>query len=161
MKTINQKGIAHLVAIIAVGVVLAVGGVGYYVYQNQNKDSKSNTATPIETNELNKAADEAAAKKAAKDHFTLLKEKQIEEAYNSTCQQFQELTALGEFKTQLDQTGLGKVDLSGVEYTDVQVANNQARLTGAIGPLVPNTNLVVDLLKNDGSWCMYGYRTKS
>lgn len=162
MTKINQKGIVHLVVVVAIVVVTAIGGIGYYVYQNQRKDKDSisnNSSSSADTNTSSKSAEEDSVKKTAKNHFLLLRNSQMEDAYKSTCRQFQEQTSFGDFKLQLDQTGLAKLDLSGIEYTNVQIANNQARISGAIGPLVPNTNLEVDLLKDSGNWCIYGYRT--
>lgn len=41
MKKVNQKGIAHLVAILVLVVLVAIGGVGYYVYnRSQHQSSK-------------------------------------------------------------------------------------------------------------------------
>jgi uncharacterized protein (UPF0333 family) len=41
----DNRGIAHLAAILVVVIVLAVGGVGYYVYSKNKKDKGSNSTT--------------------------------------------------------------------------------------------------------------------
>src|SRR3990167_8384365 len=51
------------------------------------------------------------------------------------------------------------VDLSAIEYTSVEVRNSQAKISGPIGPLVPNTDLEVSFLKENKQWCVYGYKT--
>lgn len=162
MKKLNQKGIAHLEIIAALVVVVVVAVVGYMVYKNQ-KSSKQNSST-VSTNSpavknTSQDDDKVAVKKAAKDHFTLVYAKKTQEAYDVTCQKFKEQSSYDQFQSVLQKGNFYAVDLSAVDYTDVTVANNQARLKGALGPFSPNTSLQVDLLKVNNAWCVYGYRT--
>lgn len=162
MKKLNQNGMTHLIAIGAVVVVVVIAVVGYMVYKNKKSDKQSQAPASSKTQEAAKTSEEddkTAAKKAAKAHFELVYAKKSEEAYKVTCQQFKEQSPYDKFLSALEQGNFYKIDLTNVDYTDVKVANGQARLSGAVGPLSPNTTLQVDLLKNNGSWCVYGYRT--
>lgn len=166
MKRINQNGVAHVgLVVLIVFVVVTIGGVGYYVFSKQQSNTKQTTTTSSSVAEEKKETkkeetDEDAVKRVAKEHFTLVYAKKTEEAYNTTCPQFKEHTTLEKFKEGLEDGNFYKIDLSNLDYTNSQVANNQARISGEVGPLSPNTTLEVDLLKQDGKWCVFGYRTK-
>lgn len=159
----KQSGFAHQIALIAIVVVAAIAGVGYMVFKNNdsNKTTSSNstsTNSAAENATSSKSADEAGAKAAAKKHFTLVYAKKYEEAYNNeTCKEFRNLTNYEKFFEYLKNPGFQTIDLSSVEYTSVDARNNQAVIIGSVGPLDPESNLKVSLLKKDGSWCVYGY----
>ena len=162
MKITNQNGFAHITIVAAVVAVAAIGGVGYFVYQknNDNNKSKSTTAatsTSASSEETNKASDEASVKAAAKAHFTLVYQKKIQEAYQTTCQDFKDLSPYSEFQSYLSNPGFQTIDLSLVEYTSVDARNNQAKISGSVGPLDPDSTLEVSLLKKSNQWCVYGY----
>ena len=148
MKSLGQKGFTHTAIVGAVVVLAAIGGTGYFVI-NKNKSkstsiSSSNTATDSSVSEVN---DEQAVKAAAKAHFALVYQKKLEEAYKSTCQDFQDLTTYEKFNEFVGSLGFQTVDLSATAYTSVDVRNNQAKISGTVGPLYPDSNLEVNLLK--------------
>jgi|GEM_PF-1416665 len=163
MKKLNQNGAAHLVIVAVVVVAAIVAAVGYMVYQNQNKSKQSTTTTPSASTEneqkVSTEDDKAAAKRVAKDHFKLVYAKKTEEAYKTTCQRFKEITTLEKFTSGLEESNFFTIDLSDITYTTANVANNQARISGEVGPLLPNTTFQVDLLKEQSEWCILGYRT--
>ena len=165
MKISNQKGLAHITIIAAVAVAAAVGGVGYFVYQKNNDKSKSKnatsaTSTSASSSETSKTSDEATVKAAAKSHFALVYQKKLEAAYEATCQDFKDLTSYSEFQSYLSNPGFQTIDLSLVEYTSVDARNDQAKISGSVGPLDPNSTLEVSLLKKSSQWCVYGYQIK-
>ena len=47
----NQSGVAHLAAIALVVVILAIGGVGWYVWKSNNRESKTTVTPPVTKNE--------------------------------------------------------------------------------------------------------------
>ncbi len=164
MKSSNQNGLAHIAIIVVVVVLAAIGGVGYLVFAKKNdskstqKDSTSTSITPAsDSTESIKVTDENNVKAVAKEHFALVYQKKIEEAYKTTCQEFQDLTSYSKFQSSLSGAGFQTIDLSAVEYTSVDVRNNQAKISGPVGPLNPNSNLRVSLLKKNSQWCIYGY----
>lgn len=163
----KQLGFAHQMAIIAVVVVAAIGGVGYMVFSknsddNDNKASQNNSASTTSATDnttSSKSADEKNVKAAAKEHFTLVYAKKYEEAYNNeTCKEFRDLASYDEFLSLMSNQGYQAIDLSAIEYTSVDVRNDQAVIQGEVGPLSPDKTLKVSLLKKDGSWCIYGYQ---
>ena len=160
---LTEKGAAPLLVVGLIVAVLVVGGVVAYALQARKSDSSSNaTTTGVATeteDEDDTAKDEASAKQEAKAHFTLVYAKRADEAYDKTCQEFKDNTTRQEFKDGLESGGFYTIDLSGVDYTTADVGNNQASLEGAVGPLQPNTNIQVKLLKKNGSWCILGYQT--
>lgn len=163
MKSSNQNGLAHIAIIMAVVVLVAIGGAGYLVFtKNSSKRSTQNDSptTPSDSTETTKTSDEKAVKTAAKEHFALVYQKKIQEAYNTTCQEFKDLTAYSEFQSYLNNPGFQTIDLSAIEYTSVDVRNNQAKISGPVGPLDPNSTLAVSLLKKNNQWCVYGYEIK-
>ena len=163
MKSSNQSGFAH-VAVIGVVVILAViVGVGYLVFTKKN-DSKSaqngsstTTTTSSDSTESKKAVDEKAVKAAAKEHFALVYQKKLEEAYKTTCQDFKDLTTYSKFQSSMSNPSFQSIDLSVIEYPSIDVRNSQAKISGPVGPLSPNSTLAVSLLKKDNQWCVYGY----
>lgn len=163
MKNSKQNGFAHLAIVVAVIIIAVVVGIGYLVLKNDNKNSQnSSTATNTSTNPTttSKSDDEMAAKAAAKDHFALVYQKKTNEAYQSSCKGFKDDTSYAVFQTTLERGNFYTVDLSAIEYTLVDVRNNQAQLSGPVGPLMPTSNLKVALLKDNGQWCVYGYEVK-
>lgn len=167
MKIPNQNGFAHITIIAAVAVAAAIGGVGYFVYQKNNDNSKSKsttsaTSTSASSSETSKASDEAAVKAAAKAHFALVYQKKYQEAYdNETCKEFRDLASYEKFQSGISSSsGFQAIDLSEVEYSSVDVRSNQAKISGSVGPLDPNSTLDVSLLKKNGQWCIYGYEIK-
>ncbi|MBI2008997.1 hypothetical protein HYS84_01125 [Candidatus Saccharibacteria bacterium] len=167
MKVNNQNGFAHITIVAAVVVVAVIGGVGYFVIQKNNDDSKSKdatvaTSTAASSSATSKASDEAAVKAAAKAHFTLVYQKKYQEAYdNETCKEFRDLASFEKFQSSISSSrGFQTIDLSEVEYSSVDVRNNQAKISGSVGPLDPNSTLDVSLLKKNGQWCIYGYEIK-
>ena len=143
---------------------MAAGGD---MLMNNNKSDTSKSSTPSastptsssNSQATDKSNDDKAVKKAAKDHFALVYQKKVDEAYQSTCQGFKDRASLTELKSQLENGNYYSIDLSAIEYTSVDVRNNQAKLIGPVGPLQPNTNLDVSLLKENDKWCIYGYKT--
>ena len=165
MKISNQGGFANVTIVAAVVAAEATGGVWSFVYQKNNdnsksKDSTSATSTAASSSETSQASDEAAAKAAAKAHFALVYQKNIEAAYQATCQEFKDLLVYSKFQANLSTPGFQTIDLSSVEYTSVDVRNNQAKISGSVGPLDPNSTLAVSLLKKSNQWCVYGYEIK-
>lgn len=162
----NQNGFTHIAIAIVIVVIVAVGAVGYMVMNNNKSDAgKSSTpsaSTPTSSSNsqaTNKSNDDKAVKKAAKDHFALIYQKKTDEAYQITCQGFKDRASLAEFKSQLENGSYYSIDLSAIEYTSADVRNNQAKLIGPVGPLQPDTDLEVSLLKENSQWCIYGYKT--
>ncbi len=165
MKSKQQQGFAHVALIAAIVVILAAGGVGYFVFKNNNDKKSTNTnaattSTSASSSTSSKEADEKAVKAAAKAHLALVYQKKTQEAYDTTCQEFKDLTTYSAFQSQLEQGGYYSLDLSAIEYTSVEVRNNQAKISGPIGPLQPGTDLAVSLLKKDSKWCVYGYQAQ-
>ena len=168
MKTLNQRGAAHVV-VIAVVVLVVVGGVGFYVFNNKGSNSSQNSSSKPATSSssaasssnsssaINAEKDKEAAKAASKAHFALVYQNKLQEAYDSTCQQFKDLTSYSVYQTSLSKPGYRAIDLSAVEYTTADVRNNQAKLSGDAGPLSENSVLDVSLLKKSGKWCVYGF----
>ncbi|MBI2592448.1 hypothetical protein HYW36_03150 [Candidatus Saccharibacteria bacterium] len=159
MKYSSQNGFTHVAIAAAVVVLAAIGGVGYFVFtkndSNGTQNGSSSTASDLSTS--SRTADEEAVKATAKEHFALIYQKKIEEAYKVTCQEFQDLTAYSKFQTNVSTRGFQTIDLSAVEYTSVDIRNNQAKISGLVGPLDPNSTLYVNLLKKSNQWCIYGY----
>ena len=166
MKVNNQSGFAHITIVAAVVAAAVIGGVGYFVIQKNNDNSKSKdataaTSTAASSSETSQqASDETAVKAAAKSHFALVYQKKLEAAYQSTCQDFQDLTTFSEFQSFLANPGFQTIDLSLVEYASVDARNNQAKISGSVGPLDPDSTLEVSLLKKNNQWCVYGYSIK-
>lgn len=164
MKKNQQRGFAHMMAIAAVVVIAAIAGVGYYVMSQSGDDKTSNNSTATtpaaSSAESEKTKDEKATKAAAKEHFALVYQKKTQEAYDTTCQEFKDLTSYESFQSTLDQGNYYSIDLSAIEYTSADVRNDQAKISGPVGPLQPDTNLEVSLLKKNGQWCVYGYEAK-
>lgn len=162
MKSSNQNGFTHVAIAAAVVVLAAIGGVGYFVSsKNDSKDTQNSSSTSPSTSSASKeTADQKAVKAAANAHFALVYQKKTQEAYSATCQEFKDLTSYDKFSANLDKGGFYTVDLSAIEYTSVDVRNNQAKISGPIGPLQPGTDLDVTLLKKDGKWCVLGYEAK-
>lgn len=160
MKSSNQNGFTHVAIVAAVFVLAAIGGVGYFVFiKNDSKGAQNSSSTTSSSASTDsKKADEKAVKAAAKAHFTLVYQQKIEEAYASTCQELKNLSTYSEFQSFLSKPGFKTVDLSAVEYTSVDVRNGQAKISGSVGPLDPNSILDVSLLKKNGQWCVYGYQ---
>lgn len=163
-KITRQAGFAHTAVVAAAVAVLAVGGVGYLVVSKN--DSKSSDASPTSvsssaSSSSTKSADEKAVKAAAKEHFALVYQKKTAEAYELTCQDFKDLLSYSAFLSQLDAGNYYSIDLSAIEYTSVEVRDNQAKIIGPIGPLQPDTKLEVSLLKKNGNWCVGGYGAKT
>ena len=160
MKSSNQSGLAHIVVILTVVVLAAIGGVGYLVFTKNDSGRTPNsslTSASLDSAESKKVADEKAVKAAAKEHFALVYQKKLEEAYKITCQNFRDLTAYSEFQSYLSNPGFQTIDLSVIEYTSIDIRNNQAKISGPVGPLDPNSTLSVSLLAKDSQWCVYGY----
>ena len=164
MKNTKQTGFAHMMIVAAVAAIIAIGGVGYYVMSKDDNKSSNNSATPSSpagtSSQSNKISDEDAAKATAKAHFALVYQKKTSEAYQVTCQEFKDLSSYETFQTTLDSGNFYTIDLSAIEYTSAEVRNDQAIISGPIGPLQPGTNLQVSLLKKNGQWCVYGYEAK-
>lgn len=162
MKIINnQNGFAQVTIAAAVVVVAAIGGVGYFVFaKNDSKNISTSTSSGSSTPK--ESADEKAVKLAAKEHFALVYQKKYQEAYNNeTCKEFRDLASYEKFQSGISSSsGFQAIDLSEVEYSSVDVRSNQAKISGSVGPLDPNTNLEVSLLKRSGQWCIYGYEIK-
>ncbi|MBI4101178.1 hypothetical protein HY441_01735 [Candidatus Microgenomates bacterium] len=163
MHRTNQRGIAAvaiLVVVLAVAVVIAA--IVTFALLQRNKKSGTDTSTNQQTTqtESKEDKDKKETKEAAKRHFELVYAKKTDEAYEITCQGFKDNTSLATFKSTLTSGNFDKIDLSAVNYTTVEVNNDQARLSGEIGPLSPDTVLEVDLLKENGEWCVFGYRTR-
>lgn len=167
MKKLNQYGAAHLVAVVAVVIVVVIAA-GFMVYSNNNKSNQksSNQNQPSvnpsskETTKTSQEDEETVVKNAAKNHFELGYQKNLEEAYKSTCQGFKDNITQATFISQWQEGNYDKIDLSAIEYTSVDVRNNQAKISGSVGPLQPNSDLYVSLLKDNGQWCVYGYQVK-
>ena len=125
MKSLNQNGFTHVAIVAAVVVVAAIGGVGYFVVNKNDSKSPSNSSSSTASNSSgsSKPTDEEAVKTTAKDHFALVYAKKIEDAYQTTCQDFKDLTTYGEFQSYLANPGFKTIDLSAVEYTSVDVQN--------------------------------------
>src|SRR3990167_209255 len=164
MKDNNQSGFAHITIVAAVVAAAVIGGVGYFVIQKNNDNSKSKdataaTSTAASSTETSQASDEAAVKAAAKAHFALVYKKKYQEAYdNETCKEFRDLASFEKFQSSISSSrGFQTIDLSEVEYSSVDVRNNQAKISGSVGPLDPNSTLDVSLLKKSNQWCIYGY----
>ena len=156
MKSSNQKGFTHLAIAATIVVLAAIGGVGYYVLtKNDSKNTQSGSTSSSSSS--SQSADEKAIKTAAKEHFALVYQKKIQEAYQVTCQEFKDLLTYSKFQSNLSTPGFQTIDLSAVEYTSVDVRNNQAKISGPVGPLDPDSTLYVSLLKQSNQWCIYGY----
>lgn len=164
MKNAKQTGFAHMIIAAAIAALVAIGGVGYYVMSkddNKNSNNSATTASPAgNSSQSNKISDEDAAKAAAKAHFALVYQKKTSEAYQATCQEFKDLSSYETFQTTLGSGNFYTIDLSAIEYTSAEVRNNQALISGPIGPLQPGVNMQVSLLKKNGQWCVFGYETK-
>lgn len=162
----RRQGFTIIEGIIIAAIVIVLVGATWYVINARSKKSDNNTATTTNTTDSNKttatsqADEETAAKAAAKDHFSLVYAKKTEEAYKVTCQGFKDNTSYDDFSTTLEQGNFYKIDLSAIEYTSVEVKNGQGKISGAIGPLQPNSDMHVNLLKENGKWCVYGYQVK-
>ena len=163
MKLFNQSGIAHMAIIVAAVVIAAVGGVGYYVSTKKDSDKTSNnsSSTTATTPYSTKSADEQGVKAAAKDHFTLVYAKKTQQAWDSTCQEFRNLLPYDKFVSSLESGNFFSIDLSKIDFTKLDIRNNQAKIRGAIGPFQPGYDMEVSLLKKDGKWCIYGYEAKA
>lgn len=163
MKIGNQNGFAHIMIVATIGVAVAIGGVGYFVFAKNDSKGSQNSSSTADTSAsaaaaTSKSKDEIAAKTASKDHFALVYQKKFSEAYQSTCQGFKDNTSYSVFKTSLDKAFFSTVDLSAVEYTSVEVKNTQARISGPVGPVAPDSDLKVNLLKENSQWCVFGYK---
>ena len=161
MKNPRQSGFAHLAIIAAVAVVAVIAIAGYLVVKSGDKapqNSPTAAGTSASTTATSKSKDEAAIKTAAKDHFALVYQKKFNEAYQSTCQGFKVNTTYAVFQISLGKAYFSTIDLSAVEYTSVDVRNNQAQISGLIGPVVPDAKLKVNLLKENSQWCVFGYK---
>lgn len=162
LKITRQAGFAHTAVVAAVVAVLAVGGVGYLVVsKNDSKNSGASSTSASSSASSTKSADEKAVKAAAKEHFALVYQKKTAEAYELTCQDFKDLLSYSAFLSQLDAGNYYSIDLSAIEYTSVEVRDNQSKISGPIGPLQPDTKLEVSLLKKNGNWCVGGYGAKA
>lgn len=157
----NQTGIAHVFVAGLLAVVLVIAGA-FYLLQKRSSDAgdtsqSSTTQTEViaETTE----SDEDAVKREAKEHFKLVYAQKIDESYAMTCQEFKENTSLEVYEPGLKNGGFFTIDLSGIDYTQVDIGNNQAVIQGAVGPLQPDAELEVKLLKKDNGWCILGYST--
>ena len=165
MKRNDQQGVTHLAGIAGAVVIAAIIGAAVYVSNNDSDDYKTPPTTPtnnqskIENTTELEDKDKAAVKQTAKDHFTLVYQKKTTEAYQSTCQGFKNNTSETDCTADLKNGNFYTVDLSAIEYTSVEVRNSQAKISGPIGPLVPNTDLEVSFLKENNQWCVYGYKT--
>lgn len=160
MKNSKQSGFAHVAVFAVIVVVAAVAGVGYFVFKSDNKSTSNgsvSTSSTTATTNNSESNDKAAVKKAAKDHFTLVYQKKTDEAYSSTCKGFRDITSEATFKSTLESGNLFSIDLSAIEYTSVEIRNSQAKISGPVGPLQPNSDLQVSLLKENGQWCVFGY----
>ncbi|MBI2588597.1 hypothetical protein HYW35_00070 [Candidatus Saccharibacteria bacterium] len=159
----NQTGFGHTMIVAAVVAVVAIAGVGYFVFaKNDSKSAKNSSPTSItaSSSASKETADQKAVKAAAKEHFTLVYQKKIQEAYKVTCPDFKSLMTYEKFQSYLSNPGFQTIDLSDVEYTSTDVRNNQAKISGSVGPLSPNSTLAVSLLKKSDQWCIYGYEIK-
>src|SRR3989344_2847659 len=104
MKSSNQNGFTHLAIAAVVAVVAAIGGVGYYVLtKNDSKNTQGDSTSSSSSS--SQSADEKAVKTAAKEHFALVYQKKIEEAYKVTCQEFKDLLAYSKFQSNLNTPG--------------------------------------------------------
>ena len=88
MKVNNQSGFAHITIVAAVVAAAVICGVGYFVIQKNNDNSKSKdataaTSTAASSTETSQANDETAVKAAAKAHFALVYQKKYQEAYDN------------------------------------------------------------------------------
>lgn len=162
MKIINQNGFAHIMIAVAIGVVVAIGAIGYFVFARSDSKGTQNSSTTADASAsaaaTSKSKDETATKAAAKDHFALVYQKKFSEAYQSTCQGFKDNTSYTVFKTSLDKAFFATMDLSAVEYTSVDVRNSQAQISGSVGPVAPGSDLKVNLIKENSQWCVFGYK---
>ncbi|OGL30447.1 hypothetical protein A3F37_01050 [Candidatus Saccharibacteria bacterium RIFCSPHIGHO2_12_FULL_41_12] len=164
MKKLNQNGATHLI-ILGVVVLAIIVGASYLVYTKTKKSTNNSQTTststePQQSTKPTQNSDEDAARAAASEHFTLIKNKQVSKAYEVTCSEFKQNTSQAEFDKVVATQSIYTLDLAAIKLDDVQIRNNQARLKGEIGPLSPNKSLEVDLLKSSGSWCVFGYRVK-
>lgn len=168
MKKYTQEGIAHIFLIIVIVVVVAL--VGLFIVKNTSfkltnngktvvdTDASSNTTKEIRNTD-NTEEDTKIVKDLAKDHFKNIYTQSIDAAYATACNYFKEFTSRDKFETVVTSGFFKAVNLSLVDYTQVDVASSQARLKGKIGPLMPDKMLEVDLLKENNVWCIAGYRT--
>lgn len=159
MKFSNQNGLTHIAIAVVVVVLAVVSSIGYFVFAKNNSKNPQSSSSTTSSNSTasNVTTDENAVKAAAKAHFSLVYQKKAQEAYQLTCQEFQDLTPYSTFQAKLSQGGFYAIDLSAIEYTSVDVRNNQAKMSGPVGPLQPGTNLEVSLLKKNSQWCIVGY----
>ena len=97
MKSSNQNGFTHLAIAATIVVLAAIGGVGYYVLtKNDSKNTQSGSTSSSSSS--SQSADEKAVKTAAKEHFALVYQKKIQEAYQVTCQEFKDLLTYCKFQ---------------------------------------------------------------
>ncbi|MBI4101133.1 hypothetical protein HY441_01500 [Candidatus Microgenomates bacterium] len=158
-KLFNQRGaVPVLVLVVAIVVALAaVSGGVYYALQSRKKAAET---TKQEAAAKAKADEENKVKDVAKQHFTQVWQGRTSDAWYDTCEGFKEGTSLSDFEIAYENDDLFETDLSQVNYTSVNIANDQAHLIGDIGPVKPGETIEVDLLKEDGEWCVWGYEQK-
>lgn len=155
----DERGIAHIGLIVA---AIAVVLIGVFIVKNSSFSVTKDGASVVETGDYSRDTERNTAEVLAltKKHFKDVHNGNIDSAYAVTCDYFREFTSKDDFSSMVSEGVFKAVDLSEVEYTDVSVANSQARLSGEIGPLLPDTILEIDLLVENGDWCLAGYRTK-
>lgn len=154
MKRFNQRGAGH--AVLIVGVVIAVVVIGFFLFKGMKLKLPGNGKSQV--SKVTKKED--VVLEVVKEHFKYIYNGDNSVAYDSTCNYFKEYTTEADFIALTTEGFFKAVDFSEMEYTEVEVANSQARLAGEIGPLVPDTMLEVDVLKENGKWCVAGYRTR-
>ena len=64
MKKLDQRGFSHHMILVLVAIVVAVGGVGYYVWQKNKDDSKDKKSMASESASAESASGEEAAEAA-------------------------------------------------------------------------------------------------
>lgn len=168
MKKYTEEGIAHIFLIVAI--VVVVGLIGLFIAKNTSFKLTNNGKTVVDTNASSNTNQEVdntnniendtkVVKELTKEHFKNIYSQNLDDAYATACNYFKEYTSRDKFETVVAAGFFKAVDLSLVDYTEVDVASSQARLKGKIGPLMPDKMLEVDLLKENNNWCIAGYRT--
>ncbi len=94
---------------------------------------------------------------ATDEFFSYVQQEQYEVAYASTAEDFQEVTTYEQFIDFLAYTGLDGYESA--TWNSRSVENNTGRLEGTVttnGGAIP---MLIDLVKEDGDWKIYGIET--
>ena len=170
MKQYTEKGAAHIVLIGVI--ILVVVLLGVFIIKNSSLKITKDGQTVVDTNStdtspkndksdsVKKTDDDAKpVRDLVKEHFKDVYNRDLDAAYAVTCDYFRDFTSREDFESIVGEGIFKAIDLSQIDYSEADVASSQARLRGKIGPLMPDSKLEVDFLKENNKWCIAGYRT--